>query len=199
MKNKIILATLTFSIAISCFSAAYASNTIASAVFAGGCFWSMQHDFEKVDGIIKTTVGYTGGEVVNPSYEQVSTGETGHYEAIKIVYDPKKISYQQLLNLYWHDTDPSDATGQFCDKGKEYHPVIFYQDAQQQKMALASKEELMQSHVLKNGVATQILPAKTFYPAEDYHQNYSDKNPLAYSAYRYGCGRDRTLKSVWGK
>jgi peptide-methionine (S)-S-oxide reductase len=169
-----------------------------TAIFAGGCFWSMQHDFEKTPGIIETTVGYTGGTLANPTYEQVSSGTTGHYEAIQIVYDPKIISYGQLVNLYWHDTDPTDANGQFCDKGNEYHPVIFYENAAQQKIADESKAQLIQSKVLAN-VATQVLPAKTFYPAEDYHQHYSDKNPIAYGSYRYGCQRDNTLNAVWGK
>jgi peptide-methionine (S)-S-oxide reductase len=169
-----------------------------TAIFAGGCFWSMQHDFEKTPGIIETTVGYTGGTLASPTYEQVSSGTTGHYEAIRIVFDPKIISYQQLVNLYWHDTDPTDANGQFCDKGNEYHPVIFYENPAQQKIADESKAQLIQSKVLAT-VATQILPAKTFYPAEDYHQHYSDKNPVAYSSYRYGCQRDNTLNAVWGK
>ena len=179
-------------------SAYAAPQQYETAVFAGGCFWSMQHDFEKTPGVVSTTVGYTGGNVVNPSYEQVSSGNTGHYEAIQIVYDPKQISYQQLVDLYWHDTDPTDANGQFCDKGNEYHPVIFYQNAAQHQQAMASKNNLIQSKALTE-VATQILPAKPFYPAEDYHQHYADKNPAAYSAYREGCRRDQLLRAVWGK
>jgi peptide-methionine (S)-S-oxide reductase len=176
-----------------------APEKTATAIFAGGCFWSMQHDFAKVAGIVKTTVGYTGGNVANPTYEQVSNGDTGHYEAIEIVYDPKIISYAQLLNFYWHDTDPTNADGQFCDRGNEYHPVIFYENAKQQQIAMTSKQQLSQSNALKGPVVTQILPAKTFYPAEDYHQQYSDKNPDAYAAYRSGCRRDSILNEVWGK
>ncbi|MDR3478473.1 MAG: peptide-methionine (S)-S-oxide reductase MsrA [Gammaproteobacteria bacterium] len=168
------------------------------ATFAGGCFWSMQHDFEKVPGVMKTTVGYTGGKVSHPTYEQVSTGQTGHVEAIQIVYDPAKITYQKLLEIYWHDTDPTDAAGQFCDKGNEYRPIIFYQDTKQKDMALKSKEDLVGSGRF-NHIATVVMPASTFYPAEDYHQHYSDKNPEAYSNYREGCGRDLRQRAVWGK
>jgi peptide-methionine (S)-S-oxide reductase len=178
------------------------SNVFAAqaetAIFAGGCFWSMQHDFEHVPGIVKTTVGYTGGKLGNPSYEQVSTGKTGHYEAVEIVYDPEKISYQKLLEMYWHDTDPTDATGQFCDHGSEYRPVIFYKNTTQKELALKSKNDLENSHRFDH-IATQIMPASVFYPAEEYHQHYSDKNPTAYAIYREGCGRDVRQQVVWGK
>jgi peptide-methionine (S)-S-oxide reductase len=169
---------------------------LATAIFAGGCFWSMQHDFEKIPGVVKTTVGYTGGTVSNPTYQQVSSGTTGHYEAIQIIYDPNKISYQQLLASYWHDTDPTDARGQFCDKGSEYRPVIFYLNSNQKNMAEQSKTQLIKTQQFTN-VMTQILPAQSFYPAEEYHQNYADKNPVAYQAYRLGCRRDNTLEQVW--
>jgi peptide-methionine (S)-S-oxide reductase len=169
-----------------------------TAIFAGGCFWSMQHDFDKVNGVVATTVGYTGGTVANPSYEQVSNGDTGHYEAIKVEYDPAKISYQQLLSFFMHDIDPTDSAGQFCDKGNEYHSAVFYENPQQESAAVNMKNSLIQSQKFAN-VATQILPAKTFYPAEDYHQKYSEKNPERYSAYRTGCARDQTLQNVWGK
>jgi peptide-methionine (S)-S-oxide reductase len=169
-----------------------------TAIFAGGCFWSMQHDFDKVNGVVATTVGYTGGKVVNPSYEEVSNGDTGHYEAIKVEYDPAKISYQELLSFFVHDIDPSDADGQFCDKGNEYHSVIFYDDAHQQKTAIQMKNNLIISKKFDT-VATQVLPAQPFYPAEDYHQKYSEKNPARYSAYRTGCARDARLQEVWGK
>ncbi len=168
-----------------------------TAIFAGGCFWSMQHDFENLPGVISTTVGYTGGNVANPSYEQVSSGTTGHLEAIKITYNPTKISYEKLVDFYWHDTDPTDAFGQFCDTGSEYHPVIFYLDKKQQSIAMNSKEQLENTKRF-NEVVTRILPAKPFYPAEEYHQHYSDKNPAAYNAYRTGCNRDSTRDKVWG-
>jgi peptide-methionine (S)-S-oxide reductase len=169
-----------------------------TAIFAGGCFWSMQHDFDKVNGVVATTVGYTGGTVANPSYEQVSNGDTGHYEAIKVEYDPAKISYQQLASFFIHDIDPTDMQGEFCDKGNEYHSVIFYEDAQQKNVAIGMKNSLIMSKKFAN-VATEVLPAKTFYPAEDYHQKYSEKNPDAYMAYRKGCQRDQTLSEVWDK
>ena len=167
-----------------------------TAIFAGGCFWSMQHDFDKVNGVVATTVGYTGGTVANPSYEQVSNGDTGHYEAIKVEYDPAKISYQQLATFFLHDIDPTDMQGEFCDKGNEYHSVIFYDDAQQKSAAIGLKNSLIMSKKFSN-IATEVLPAKTFYPAEDYHQKYSEKNPDAYMAYRKGCQRDQTLSDVW--
>jgi peptide-methionine (S)-S-oxide reductase len=182
---------LAFSIGI------YAAKT-ETATFAGGCFWSMQHDFDKMPGVVKTIVGYTGGHVANPTYEQVSGGDTGHYEAIEVTFDPSKVSYEQLVNFYWHDIDPSDATGQFCDNGNEYHSVIFYQNADQQKMATESKEKLLQTHRF-NKITTLIEPVKTFYPAEEYHQKYSDKNPQAYTNYRTGCRRDERSKDIWGK
>lgn len=180
-------------------SAAYSAiNKTETAIFAGGCFWSMQHDFDKLHGIVSTTVGYTGGSIENPTYQQVSTGNTGHYEAIKIDYDPNQISYEKLVDFYWHDTDPTNASGQFCDHGSEYRPVIFYLNADQERIARQSKVDLENSKQF-DVIATKIIPAQVFYSAEDYHQHYSDKNPVAYEAYRYGCGRDSTLKRVWGK
>lgn len=167
------------------------------AIFAGGCFWSMQHDFDKVPGVVKTTVGYTGGHLANPTYEEVSRGDTGHYESIEVIYDPSKISYQQLVDFYWHDIDPSDPSGQFCDHGNEYHSVIFYNNDEQRKIALESKTTLSDSHRF-NQIVTLIEPAQTFYPAETYHQKYAEKNPLTYSAYRWGCGRDQRIQEIWG-
>jgi len=178
------------------FPSSAATNEIAT--FAGGCFWSMQHDFDKVPGVIKTTVGYTGGHLANPTYEKVSGGDTGHYESIEVIYDPSKISYQQLLNFYWHDIDPSDPSGQFCDHGNEYHTMIFYHNTEQQKLALESKTKLNESHRF-NQIATLIEPAQTFYPAEEYHQKYSEKNSEAYYNYRLGCGRDERIKEIWGQ
>lgn len=176
------------------FSQAAAAS--ATAIFAGGCFWSMQHDFDRVVGVLDTTVGYTGGTVSNPTYDQVSGGNTGHYEAIKVTFDPSQISYRQLLDIYWHDIDPTDAAGEFCDHGSEYRSVIFYRNATQKKLALESKESLIKSKRF-NKIYTQILPAMAFYPAEEYHQKYAEKNPESYAAYRKGCRRDETLKEVW--
>jgi peptide-methionine (S)-S-oxide reductase len=158
----------------------------------------MQHDFDKVDGILSTTVGYTGGTVPNPTYQQVSTGTTGHYEAIQITFNPAVISYRKLVDIYWHDIDPTDPEGEFCDHGNEYHSVIFYGDETQKKIAMESMDQLLQSKQFSK-IYTQILPATTFYPAEEYHQKYSDKNPQAYAAYRSGCQRDTTLEQVWKK
>jgi len=172
------------------------SNT-KTAIFAGGCFWCMQSDFDKIPGVIKTVAGYTGGTVKDPSYEQVSAGGTGHYESIEVYYDPSKVTYQQLLNDFWHNVDPTDASGQFCDKGQQYRAVIFYENGQQKKLAEASKQQLLDSGKFKQ-IATQILPASTFYPAEDYHQEYYKKNPVRYKFYRYSCGRDKRLEQVWG-
>lgn len=194
-KNNSIILLITLFFSLNAFSS---SESQATALFAGGCFWSMQHDFEKLPGVLETTVGYTGGNVPNPSYEQVSTGTTGHYEAIQIIYDPAKISYNDLLNFYWHDTDPTNASGQFCDTGNEYRPVIFYLNDDQKKMATDSKQQLEKTNQFKE-IATEIVAAKPFYPAEEYHQHYSDKNPIAYGAYRFGCRRDSTLEQVWHK
>jgi len=179
------------------FSHSYADET-KEAIFAGGCFWSMQADFDKVPGVVKTIVGYSGGTVAKPTYEQVSSGKTGHYEVVQVTYDPAKTSYEKLLDVYWHNIDPTNAKGQFCDIGSEYRPVIFYHDEDQQKLAIKSKQALIQSGRFKQ-VATQILPEKTFYPAEDYHQKYTVKNPGQYYLYRYSCGQDERLKELWGK
>lgn len=198
MKNLILLASVMLAMILHPYNVYAVVNNKETAIFAGGCFWSMQHDFEKLPGVISTTVGYTGGHVVNPSYEKVSTGMTGHYEAIQIVYDPTKTEYSKLLDFYWHDTDPTNASGQFCDSGNEYHPVIFFLNNNQKTIAEKSKNRLAQSGKFDH-IVTQILPAKSFYPAEDYHQHYSDKNPESYSNYREGCRRDATLNRIWGK
>jgi len=166
------------------------------AIFAGGCFWCLQSDFDKVPGVISTISGYTGGKVKNPTYEQVSNGGTGHYESVQVIYNPNIVSYPQLLNVFWHSIDPTDASGQFCDKGAQYQAVIFYNNPSQEKLARTSKTALLASGRFKQ-IATKILPEKIFYPAEAYHQNYYKKNPLRYRFYRYKCGRDRRIKEVW--
>ncbi|OGT38735.1 MAG: peptide-methionine (S)-S-oxide reductase [Gammaproteobacteria bacterium RIFCSPHIGHO2_12_FULL_37_14] len=172
-------------------------SQIAVATFAGGCFWCTQADFDKVPGVIKTVVGYTGGSRAYPNYEQVSQGDTGYYEAVQVTYDSAQLSYQQLLNKFWHSIDPTDAKGQFCDKGDQYQAVIFYRDQLQKKLALASREQLIQSARFPH-IATQILPEKIFYPAEVYHQKFYQKNPIRYRFYRYQCGRDQRLQELWG-
>lgn len=162
------------------------------ATFAGGCFWCMQHDFDVVDGVTSTTAGYTGGKKVDPTYEEVSAGKTGHVEAVQVTFDPEKISYQKLLDVYWHNIDPTRNDGQFCDDGSQYRPVIFYSDDTQKKLAQESRQEIP---IKPNRV--EILPAQTFYPAEEYHQEYWEKNPIRYKFYRYHCGRDARLKELW--
>lgn len=168
----------------------------ATAMFAAGCFWCAEHDFETVPGVINVVSGYTGGQEVNPTYEQVSSGGTGHFESIKVTYQPDKISYKALLTVFWHNIDPTNAKGQFCDTGKQYRSVIFYSNETEKKIAEESKAALIKSGRFKT-IETLILPASTFYPAEEYHQGYSHKNPLRYQFYRYSCGRDQRLKKLW--
>ncbi|HHL43099.1 MAG TPA: peptide-methionine (S)-S-oxide reductase [Hellea balneolensis] len=169
----------------------------AQAIFAGGCFWCVEADFEKLPGVIEAVSGYAGGHVDNPSYKQVSHGGTGHYEVAKIIYDPSKISYADLLEYYWTHVDPTDDGGQFCDRGHSYKTAIFATPAQMD-IAKASKKALMNSGRLKDKVVTPVLPAPPFYKAETYHQDYYKKNPIRYKYYRTGCGRDRRIKQIWG-
>ena len=171
---------------------------LAVAVFAGGCFWCMEPPFDKLDGVVATTSGYTGGTTVNPRYEDVGAGRTGHYEAVRIDYDPAKVSYATLLETFWRNIDPLDAQGQFCDKGPMYRSAIFPVDEAQRRAAEASKAALEKSGKLPGKVVTQILPAGPFYAAEDYHQDYYKKSSLKYSYYRWSCGRDRRLEQLWG-
>ncbi|HEX7761852.1 MAG TPA: peptide-methionine (S)-S-oxide reductase MsrA [Caulobacteraceae bacterium] len=166
-----------------------------TAIFAGGCFWSMQHGMEGVPGVVKVVAGYTGGHVPHPSYQDVTTETTGHYESVLVTYDPVKISYGQLVAKYFRLTDPTDGHGQFCDQGPSYRPAIFVADGAEQAAAQAAKTEV--AKVLHKPVATTILTAAPFWPAEAYHQDYATKNPEAYMAYRVGCGRDASLKAVW--
>ncbi len=171
----------------------------AIATFAGGCFWCMEPPFDKIDGVISTTSGYIGGHKENPTYKQVSRGGTGHTEAVQIVYDPNKVSYAELLETFWHNIDPTMANGQFCDRGDQYRSEIFYHDETQQQQALASKQALDELKPFKAPVVTRITTATMFYPAEEYHQDYYQKNPLRYKFYRHGCGRDKRLEELWGK
>lgn len=175
------------------------TSTRETAVFAGGCFWCMEPPFEALPGVLSVESGYTGGRVVNPSYEQVSTGSTGHTEAVKIVYDPRQVSYEKLLRVFWRQIDPLTADAQFCDQGSQYRSGIFYLDEEQKKEALASKEELEKSGRFKSKIVTEISAAGAFYMAEDYHQDYYKKNPIRYKFYRNSCGRDKTLEKIWGK
>jgi peptide-methionine (S)-S-oxide reductase len=170
----------------------------ASVTFAGGCFWCMEAPFDHLEGVISTTSGYTGGSVVDPTYEQVSSGGTGHAEAVRVVYDPDKVEYRKLLDVFWRNVDPVDAGGQFCDRGSQYRSAIFYHDAEQRRLAEASKKELEESSRFDRPIATEIVEEKPFFAAEEYHQDYYQKNPLRYRYYRYGCGRDARLEKVWG-
>jgi peptide methionine sulfoxide reductase msrA/msrB len=168
-----------------------------TAVFAGGCFWCTESDFEHVDGVIEAISGYTGGTVANPTYKQVSKGGTGHVESVKVIYDPKKISYQDLLEVFWRKVNPTDAGGQFVDRGNQYRSVIFYADEQQHQLAEASKKELAESGIFDKPIVTDILPLGPFYPAEDYHQNYYKRNPIRYHWYRSHSGRDQFTEKIW--
>ena len=174
-----------------------AGNT-AVATFAGGCFWCMEPPFDKTPGVISTTSGYTGGTVENPTYHQVSDGGTGHAESVEIVYDPSVVSYQKLLEVFWHNVDPLAKDQQFCDVGHQYRTAIFYHDAEQKRLAEESKAKLEASGKFQGSIQTEIVQAGTFYPAEDYHQDYYKKNPLRYKYYRWNCGRDQRLKYLWG-
>jgi peptide-methionine (S)-S-oxide reductase len=167
------------------------------AILAGGCFWCTEADFEKIPGVTAAVSGYTGGTTPNPTYEQVSAGGTGHYEAVRINYDPARVSYAQLVDYYFRTVDPLDGEGQFCDRGESYRTAVFAVDAEQLKLAEAEKAEA--ATALSAPIATRILPASTFYPAEDYHQDYYKKNKLKYRFYRSRCGRDARLAEVWGK
>jgi len=169
------------------------------AIFAGGCFWCTESDFDKVPGVLETTSGYLGGHVPNPTYEQVSAGNSGHIEAVRVRYDPSKTSYAQLLEAFWPTIDPITPNAQFCDRGPQYRSAIFYSTPQEQQLAEASKAALENSARLPGPVVTEILAVSTFYPAEDYHQDYYLRNPLRYNYYRNGCGRDQRLEQLWGK
>lgn len=168
------------------------------ATFAGGCFWCMEHPFDELPGVVSVTSGYTGGQKKNPTYEEVSAGGTGHAESVQVLYDPSRIGYQKLLERYWHNVDPTVKDRQFCDTGHQYRTAIFYHNEEQRRLALQSKAALEQSRRLPGAIQTEIVPAGTFYPAEEYHQHYYKKNPLRYRYYRTSCGRDHRLKELWG-
>jgi peptide-methionine (S)-S-oxide reductase len=172
---------------------------LARATFAGGCFWCMEGPFDVVPGVVSTTSGYIGGRLKDPTYEQVSSGATGHAEAVEIVYDPAKVSYEKLLEVFWHNVDPTDGGGQFCDRGNQYRTAIFFHGDEQRRLAEQSRQSLEASGALKKKkIVTEIVPAGDFYAAEDYHQEYYIRNPVRYKFYRYNCGRDDRLKDLWG-
>ncbi|MGH8354471.1 MAG: peptide-methionine (S)-S-oxide reductase MsrA [Pseudomonas sp.] len=170
----------------------------ATAVFAGGCFWCTEADFEKLEGVSEAVSGYAGGQLANPTYEQVSSGATGHAEAVKVVYDPQRVSYAQLLSWFWRHIDPTDGGGQFVDRGQQYRSAIFFQSAEEQRLAEQSKQQLADSGRFDKPILTQVVPLERFYPAEDYHQNYAKEHALKYQFYRSRSGRDQFLQEVWG-
>lgn len=190
------IALFALAIAATLTPAAAQTPQTASVIFAGGCFWCMEPPFDKTDGVISTTSGYSGGQKVNPTYEQVSAGSTGHREVVKVEYDPSKVGFDKLLDVFWHNIDPVDNDGQFCDKGSQYRSAIFFGNDKEKQLAEASKKAVAAK--LGQAVVTDILPASEFYAAEEYHQDYYKKNPLKYKFYRYGCGRDARLEAVWG-
>ncbi len=173
--------------------------TYEKATFAGGCFWCMEHPFDELEGVVSVTSGYTGGHKKNPTYEEVSSGTTGHAESVQIVYDPAKITYTKLLDVFWHNIDPTVQNRQFCDVGTQYRSAIFYHNEEQKRLAEESKKALEKSGRFKGPIYTEIVAATEFYPAEEYHQHYYKKNPLRYQFYRFSCGRDQRLKELWGK
>ena len=176
-----------------------APTTLEIATFAGGCFWCVESDFDSVAGVVRTVSGYTGGHVENPTYKQVSSDTTGHREAVQIYYDPQRVTYADLLGIFWRSVDPTDPGGQFCDRGKSYTTAVFVDSARQRRLAEASKRTIEQSGVLTQPVVTTIETAGAFYPAEDYHQDYYNKNPLRYRFYRFSCGRDSRIETLWGE
>jgi peptide-methionine (S)-S-oxide reductase len=173
-------------------------NGLARATFAGGCFWCMEPPFDEVDGVVSTTSGYSGGAEKDPTYKQVSAGATGHTEVVQVLYDPATVSYEQLLEVFWRNIDPTTADRQFCDWGSQYRTGIFYHDEEQRSLAEASKRQIEESGRLGAPIVTEITAFTAFYPAEEYHQDFYKKNPVHYKRYRTGCGRDETLRRIWG-
>ena len=180
-------------------AAAPPAGPLARATFAGGCFWCMEPPFDKVPGVVSTTSGYAGGRVKNPTYEQVSGGSTGHTEVLQVAYDPARVSYERLVEVFWRNVDPTDRGGQFCDRGSQYRTAIFYEGEAQKRAAEESRRALEASGRLKKAVVTEIVALDAFYPAEDYHQDFYRKSPVRYTSYRAGCGRDKRLEELWGR
>ncbi len=197
------IAGISFLAALAIAGVAYAQSSAPGktkkATFAGGCFWCVEADFDKVEGVISTTSGYIGGKTTKPTYGQVSAGGTGHVEAVEIVFDPAKVSYEKLLQVFWRNIDPVAKDRQFCDSGDMYRSAIFFHGHEQQVLAEKSKKDIEASGRFTQPIATELAAASTFYPAEDYHQDYYKKNPRKYSFYRWNCGRDQRLEQIWGK
>jgi len=196
MLRRVLLAACLLAAALG--SASAQAGKTETAIFAGGCFWCTEADFDKVPGVISTTSGYIGGTVANPTYHQVSSGTTGHAEAVKVVYDPAKVTYAKLLDAYWHSIDPLVKDRQFCDAGEQYRTAIFYLDDAQKRLAEESKKKVEEKFAPRP-VYTQIVPAGAFYDAEEYHQDYHVKNEARYKFYRWNCGRDQRLEQLWGR
>jgi peptide-methionine (S)-S-oxide reductase len=175
------------------------ADKLETATFAGGCFWCMEPPFDKLDGVVATTAGYTGGHKANPTYHEVSAGGTGHAEAVEVLFDPARISYRKLLEVFWHNIDPTTPNRQFCDHGDQYRTAIFYHNEHQRRLAEASKRALEKNKPFAGPIVTEITAAGPFYPAEEYHQDYYKKNPWRYKFYRYNCGRDQRLRQLWGQ
>ena len=199
MKRMLIAALSALTLLAAPTSAQEPAQGLAVATFGSGCFWCTESDFDKVEGVVKTISGYMGGLTRNPTYDQVSSGRTGHAEVVQVTYDPAKVTYEKLLDVYWKNTDPLDASGQFCDKGSQYRPVIFTHGDEQKKLAEASKQALIDAKRFKQPIVVQIAPATDFTAAEDYHQDFYKKNATHYNRYRIGCGRDARLQALWGK
>ena len=178
---------------------ASSSGRLEIATFAGGCFWCLEEALDKVDGVVSTTSGYTGGQKTHPTYEEVSVGGTGHTESVQVMYDPQKVTYTKLLDTFWHNIDPTTPDQQFCDKGHQYRSAIFYHDDNQKRLAEESKQRVDKSKPFTEPIVTEIVPASEFYPAEEYHQNFYQKNPIRYKFYKYNCGRAQRLETLWGK
>ena len=196
---KILRLLLVLMFLFSAMNLADAQPKLAKATFAGGCFWCMEPPYDQLPGVVATTSGYAGGEEKNPTYQQVSAGATGHAEVVQVLYDPSKVSYSKLLEVFWKNIDPTVKDRQFCDTGAQYRTAIFYHDENQKKLALESKAELQKSEKFKQSIVTEIVPLKQFYPAEEYHQDFYKKNPVHYKTYRTGCRRDARLEELWGK
>ena len=196
--NMLILSMIGLSGMLIASTTGMAATNLEKATFAGGCFWCMEHPFDEIPGVVSVTSGYTGGQKKSPTYEEVSAGGTGHAESVQIVYDPARVTYEKLLDVFWHNIDPIARDRQFCDTGHQYRSAIFYQNEEQHRLALQSKALLEKNKTFKEPIATEIVQATEFYPAEDYHQHYYKKNPIRYKYYRTSCGRDKRLKELWG-
>jgi peptide-methionine (S)-S-oxide reductase len=196
--KALIFGILVFPLALVAAGMVEAAGKLEKATFAGGCFWCMEHPFDALPGVLSVTSGYTGGQKKDPTYQEVSAGGTGHAEAVQIVYEPSRITYGKLLDVFWHNIDPTTKDRQFCDRGNQYRSAIFSHSEEQHRAALQSKEALEKVKPFREPIVTEIVPAGVFYPAEEYHQHYYKKNPIRYWYYRNGCGRDQRLKELWG-